>query len=303
MSVAALVRSMVNAGATPEVIALAVEAVEAERAAAEQRVNVRSSGAERTRRYRERGGGKIPPDMRRAVFDRDGNACLDCGSIDHLHCDHVIPVSKGGETSMENLQTLCRVCNCRKRDRIRKRDVRGVSTENADMSADIPESTLSRPLPPQTPPTPTHTRDGNTTHARGADPVDEIEPPPKRRTGQRLPPDWRPSPQDTAYAESQSLKPDEISRVAEDFRDYWTARAGEAGRKLDWPATWRTWVRRHLDRRAGSGMASRPAYRGGGGQGATDFASILAERRGRGGNPDDVSAGGEAIPGAFRVVG
>lgn len=244
MSLAALVRSMVNAGATPEVIALAVEAVEAERQAAELRVSVRSPGAERQRRFRER--------------------------------------------------------------RAQRQAEEGVTesvTRNATDNGHGDVSTLSRPLPPQTPPTPTHTRDGITTHARRADPVDEIEPPPKRRTGQRLPPSWRPSPQDTAYAESQSLKPDEISRVAEDFRDYWTARAGEAGRKLDWPATWRTWVRRHIDRRAGSGMAPRPAFRGGGGQGATDFASILAERRGRGGNPDDVSAGGEAIPGAFRVVG
>ena len=186
-------------------------------------------------------------------------------------------------------------------ERQRQKASESVTNDGNDASDDV--STLSLPLPPQTPPPPTHTRDGITTHARGADQVDEIEPPPKRRNAQRLPPDWRPSPQDTDYAESQSLKPDEISRVAEDFRDYWTARAGEAGRKLDWPATWRTWVRRHIDRRAGSGMASRPAYRGGGGQGATDFASILAERRGRGGNPDDVSGGGEAIPGAFRVVG
>lgn len=84
----------------------------------------RSSGAERQARYRARGGGKIPETMRQEVFERDGWACLDCGSDQYLCADHIIPVSKGGETSFDNLQTLCLPCNSRKKDRIRKRDVR-----------------------------------------------------------------------------------------------------------------------------------------------------------------------------------
>lgn len=55
----------------------------------------------------------IPKHFRWAVFQRDGWACLRCGCSDpeRLRADHVVPESKGGEMSMENLQTLCMSCN------------------------------------------------------------------------------------------------------------------------------------------------------------------------------------------------
>lgn len=31
-----------------------------------------------------------------------------------LHVDHVVPVSRGGKSTMDNLQTLCEDCNCGK---------------------------------------------------------------------------------------------------------------------------------------------------------------------------------------------
>jgi 5-methylcytosine-specific restriction endonuclease McrA len=31
-----------------------------------------------------------------------------------LEADHIIPLSRGGETELSNLQTLCKVCNRRK---------------------------------------------------------------------------------------------------------------------------------------------------------------------------------------------
>lgn len=34
--------------------------------------------------------------------------------ISQLECDHIIPVAMGGETTMDNLQTLCRTCNRKK---------------------------------------------------------------------------------------------------------------------------------------------------------------------------------------------
>ena len=36
----------------------------------------------------------------------------------------------------------------------------------------------------------------------------------------------------------------DLARQAEQFRDYWLAKAGKDGAKLDWFATWRNWVRR-----------------------------------------------------------
>jgi 5-methylcytosine-specific restriction endonuclease McrA len=53
---------------------------------------------------------------RRAVFARDGWACQYCGSRSNLTVDHVIPKSKGGESSWDNIVASCAPCNRRKGD-------------------------------------------------------------------------------------------------------------------------------------------------------------------------------------------
>jgi|TARA_Y100000294_G_scaffold10479_1_gene9795 hypothetical protein len=60
----------------------------------------------------------IPSDMRKIIWKRDGGKCKKCGSKDDLHYDHIIPVSKGGSTTVENLEVLCSICNLSKSDRI-----------------------------------------------------------------------------------------------------------------------------------------------------------------------------------------
>lgn len=61
--------------------------------------------------------------------------------------------------------------------------------------------------------------------------------------GTRLPDDWRPSPEDQAYCKKE--RPDLLlSAVAQNFYDYWIAQPGAKGRKADWSATWRGWVRK-----------------------------------------------------------
>lgn len=57
---------------------------------------------------------KIPASLRRAVYERDGYACVHCGATEHLSLDHIYPWSLGGLDTLENLQTLCRPCNSRK---------------------------------------------------------------------------------------------------------------------------------------------------------------------------------------------
>mgnify|MGYP001593683904 CR=1 FL=1 len=63
--------------------------------------------------------------------------------------------------------------------------------------------------------------------------------------GARLGIDWKPSEADRRYCQSLGLDSD---RIAEDFRDYWLAKPGGGGVKLDWSRTWRTWCRREADR-------------------------------------------------------
>ena len=56
------------------------------------------------------------------VLKRDNFKCCACGASPakdpavELHIDHIIPWSRGGETTPENLQTLCSRCNLGKSD-------------------------------------------------------------------------------------------------------------------------------------------------------------------------------------------
>ena len=55
--------------------------------------------------------GRVSNKIRFAVYRRDGNRCRKCGSTRNLEIDHIYPISKGGKTQFENLQTLCHRCN------------------------------------------------------------------------------------------------------------------------------------------------------------------------------------------------
>jgi 5-methylcytosine-specific restriction endonuclease McrA len=60
--------------------------------------------------------------LRFMVLKRDNFKCCACGASPakdpsvELHIDHIIPWSKGGETTIDNLQTLCSKCNLGKSD-------------------------------------------------------------------------------------------------------------------------------------------------------------------------------------------
>lgn len=68
----------------------------------------------------------IRPEVKRAVWVRDGGRCQHCGITDraavaatgrHLAYDHIIPFSKNGADTAGNLQLLCTSCNSRKGNR------------------------------------------------------------------------------------------------------------------------------------------------------------------------------------------
>jgi hypothetical protein len=60
----------------------------------------------------------ISDELRRAVYERDGGCCVQCGSSFNIQYDHILPVALGGATTLENLQVLCADCNRRKGDSI-----------------------------------------------------------------------------------------------------------------------------------------------------------------------------------------
>jgi hypothetical protein len=68
-------------------------------------------------RKQKRTSRHISERMRFAILLRDGFRCQSCGrsplknpEVD-LHVDHILPWTKGGETTPENLQTKCKRCN------------------------------------------------------------------------------------------------------------------------------------------------------------------------------------------------
>lgn len=61
------------------------------------------------------GSRHISDKTKRAVWERDGGKCCACASVLDIEYDHKHPVSKGGNSEIENVQLLCRPCNRKKR--------------------------------------------------------------------------------------------------------------------------------------------------------------------------------------------
>ncbi len=81
--------------------------------------------------------------------------------------------------------------------------------------------------------------------------------------GSRIPDDWSLSPDlhDWSISEARA-PPDVIQHEVGKFRDYWRGKAGQGGRKTDWDATWRNWIRKAMEdqqhgRRNGTGAPQR----------------------------------------------
>ena len=76
----------------------------------------------------------ISSKLRAMVMIRDNSTCQMCGKNvkdDHIrvHIDHIIPLSWGGATELDNLQVLCSDCNEGKKN--------FVSSENPDLMIEI----------------------------------------------------------------------------------------------------------------------------------------------------------------------
>lgn len=49
--------------------------------------------------------------IRRLALERDGNICKECGSDSELSVHHIIPLSEGGDSTLDNLRVLCHCCH------------------------------------------------------------------------------------------------------------------------------------------------------------------------------------------------
>jgi hypothetical protein len=73
--------------------------------------------------YKQENSRNVSLSLRLKVLSRDNFCCVFCGkspAMDigtKLHIDHIKPFSKGGKSTLENLQTLCEECNLGKSNR------------------------------------------------------------------------------------------------------------------------------------------------------------------------------------------
>ena len=60
------------------------------------------------------------PEQKKQIFERDIYRCVQCGRRQdegyELHADHRVPKDRGGKATVDNGQTLCSVCNFRKKN-------------------------------------------------------------------------------------------------------------------------------------------------------------------------------------------
>lgn len=91
--------------------------------------------------------------------------------------------------------------------------------------------------------------------------ITTIEPkestPPRSAGASRLDQNFHPPNDWIDFALTEGFSQTEAQREADKFRDYWIAQPGAKGRKLDWFATWRNWVRRAGDGRKPSSSGQR----------------------------------------------
>jgi len=151
----------------------------------------------------------------------------------------VIAAAWKAEIAQQEMATAERRANDRERQRRHRvsRDVTVTNAESADIGGVSPHEVNN--LPPHPEPQPAK---AGSPLARGARLPDDFS----------LPDDWR------AWATAErKWDRSAIEAEAASFADFWHAKPGKDGRKLDWLATWRNWVR-NSRRPNGNSNGSRP---------------------------------------------
>jgi len=53
-------------------------------------------------------------DMYLSSYGKECRYCSTILKINNIVCDHIVPLSKEGDSKIDNLQLICKSCNCRK---------------------------------------------------------------------------------------------------------------------------------------------------------------------------------------------
>ncbi len=186
----------------------------------------------------------LPRPIISAVRERDKATCRYCGRPEgkysppetmgdaFLTMDHVIPLSVGGSDEIQNLVCACSVCNLFKSNRTPEEC--GLAWPTNEKGERLGKRSCNAPhVTPASPEKRREEKNKDTVRA-------------SRFSTETLPLEWK------TYCNEK--RPDLMPEsVFEDFRDYWIAQAGQRGVKLDWFATWRTWVRKQNPALKGNG--------------------------------------------------
>lgn len=155
-------------------------------------------------------------------------------TLSELEFDHFVSEHSGGETNNKNIVLACRSCNRGKRE----------FDPHQFFAKKNPSVTIASP-----------SEKSPLDQGRDQGPKDQGgETPPAARASrlqiETLPDDWRAF----CQQERSDLDPE---RTFAKFSDYWKAKPGKQGTKLDWLATWRNWVR---EERAANGNNGKEKF-------------------------------------------
>lgn len=112
-----VIQILARAGVAEDKLPLVADNVLACIKAANRPPLVDPTARQRARRYRSRLNltERQWRDLSRQVFARDGYTCQYCGARpERPHCDHYVPLIKGGSNDLSNLKTACGECNSSK---------------------------------------------------------------------------------------------------------------------------------------------------------------------------------------------
>lgn len=165
---------------------------------------------ERTASYKK---AKIPQSLRTQVLERDAYRCVICDSHKELACDHIIPEVKGGATTLDNLQTMCKPCNFSKGS---GSDTRTIKTR-CQKDTKIGHS---------------ETKVGHSDTLKGSKSKRTSSP-----RAQQLSADWIPTPKLLEWAKERAPHVDTATET-EKFINYFL----DGPARPSWDGSWRNWI-------------------------------------------------------------